>query len=80
VGVLVGTGAGLRLLIARLDSWSARSLLTVGMLHASFNSTAALVNPSYDWIRLVTTVALGLICIAAGRSDLTKRRIHGSEQ
>ena len=42
VAVLVGTGVGLRLLIARLDAWSGRSLLTIGLLHASFNSSVSM--------------------------------------
>jgi membrane protease YdiL (CAAX protease family) len=64
VSVLVGTGIGLRLLIARLDVWSGRSLLTIGLLHASFNTTALLVDPAYDWIRLGMTVVLGLVAVA----------------
>jgi membrane protease YdiL (CAAX protease family) len=65
-GVLLGTGLGLRLLIARLDDWSGRSLLTVGVLHASFNATASIVESSYDWIRLLITVVLGVAGALAG--------------
>jgi hypothetical protein len=35
IGILIGTGVGLRLLIAGLHSWSGRSLLAVAILHAS---------------------------------------------
>ncbi len=62
--LLLGTGIGVRLLVAAVDAWSAGSLLTVGVLHASFNSTADLVRPEYDWIRLTTTVVLGVSAVA----------------
>lgn len=64
IAVLIGTGIGLRLLIARLDGWSGRSLLTIGLLHASFNTTAVLVEPGYDWVRLGMTILLGLAVVA----------------
>lgn len=64
IAVLVSTGIGLRLLIARLDSWSGGSLLTVGLLHASFNSAAELIDPAYDWVRLAVTILLGLVAVA----------------
>jgi membrane protease YdiL (CAAX protease family) len=61
--VLLGTGIGLRLLIASLDVWSGRSLLTIGTLHASFNATFGLIESAHDWIRLSITVLLGLACL-----------------
>lgn len=64
VGVLVATGIGLRLLIAGVDTWSGRSLLTIGLLHASFNSTADLVDADHDWVRLLTAVLLGVVAVA----------------
>lgn len=67
VALLVSTGIGLRLLIARLDTWSGHSLLTVGILHASFNATYSLIDPSFDWIRLGVTVLLGLAVLVSGR-------------
>jgi membrane protease YdiL (CAAX protease family) len=68
IAVLVGTGIGLRLIIGYLDGWTGGSLLTIGLLHASFNGTATLVDPAYDWVRLVVTVAIGLAFAAvAGR-------------
>ena len=64
IGILIGTGVGLRLLIAGLHSWSGRSLLAVAILHASFNVTGDLVDPSTDWVRYVVTVLLGLAAIS----------------
>lgn len=68
IATLVGTGIGLRLLIARLDAWSGRSLLTIGLLHASFNTTAELIDPAYDWIRLGMTIVLGIIAVSVPRT------------
>lgn len=62
---LVATAVGLRLLIARVDGWSGRSLLTVGFLHAAFNASSILVSPSYDWVRLAVTVVLGVAAFAS---------------
>ena len=39
-------------------------LLTIGLLHASFNTTAALIDPAYDWIRLGLTVLLGVAAVS----------------
>ena len=63
VTALVAVGVGLRFLIAGVDTWSGRSLLTVGLLHASFNATADLLEPGFDWVRYVVTVLLGLVAI-----------------
>lgn len=79
VGILVGTGIGLRLLIAGLDSWSGRSLLTVGILHASFNTTADVIDPDYDWIRLTTTVLLGLAALAVVVRSRRELGAHGAK-
>ena len=65
VAVLLATGIGLRLLIAGVDAWSGRSLLTAGVLHAAFNASADLINPDHDWVRYVVTVVLGLVFLAA---------------
>ncbi len=74
LGILLGTGVGLRLLIGHLDGWSGRSILAAAILHASFNATSDLVDPSYDWVRYVVTVLLGLAAVgvttrAPGRSS-----------
>jgi membrane protease YdiL (CAAX protease family) len=65
VGILLASGVGLRLIIAGVDSWSGRSLLVAGILHGSFNASAQLVAPGYDWARYVTVLVLGF-AVAAG--------------
>ena len=61
--ILIGTGVGLRLLIAGLHTWSNRSLFALAILHAAFNVSGDLVDPSSDWIRYVVTVLLGLAAV-----------------
>jgi len=56
------------LLIARVDVWSGRSLLTIGILHASFNASESLLDPDYFWVRIVVTIAIGISVIALGES------------
>lgn len=69
--LLVGAAAlGLRLLIARLHRWTGGSLLAVGVLHSSFNASESLLEPAYDWVRIVSIVALAVVAVAfAGRSS-----------
>jgi membrane protease YdiL (CAAX protease family) len=64
VAILITVGIGLRLIIAGLDSWSGRSLLAVGVLHASFNATSGLIDEDYEWTRLVVTLLFGCLCAA----------------
>ncbi len=71
-GAIVVAGTGLRLLVGYLDVVTGRSLLAVGILHASFNSSAELVDPDHDWIRYAVTFALGLA--AAATSCATTRQ------
>jgi membrane protease YdiL (CAAX protease family) len=67
VAVLFATAIGLRLIIAFADGWSAGSLLTIGLLHASFNGAADLIDAGHDWVRLTVTVAIGLtLAVFAG--------------
>jgi len=73
VGILIGTGVGLRLLIASLHSWSGRSLLAVAILHASFNVTGDLLDPSTDWVRYVVTVLLGLAAVSVATRTTARR-------
>lgn len=81
VGILVGTGIGLRLLIARMDVWSGRSLLTIGLLHGSFNATSALIDPAYDWVRLGVTIVLGVLVISLpGRLRRTRADERGRQE
>jgi len=63
VGYLLLAGVGLRLLVAGFDVWSRRSLLTVAVLHASFNAAADVVEPSHDAIRYVVTLGLGALVL-----------------
>ncbi len=64
---LVGVAVGIRLLIARVDAWSGRSLIVVGLLHSSFNATESLLEPDFFWVRIVVTIALGIAVAAFGR-------------
>ncbi|HEX8488764.1 MAG TPA: CPBP family intramembrane glutamic endopeptidase [Propionibacteriaceae bacterium] len=64
---IAGVATGVRLLIARVDSWTGRSLLTIGLLHSSFNASKSLVRPDYDFLRIAVTIALGVGVIACGR-------------
>jgi membrane protease YdiL (CAAX protease family) len=57
---LIVSAVGLRLLIAGVDRWTGGSLLTVGLLHASFNATPTLIEPSHDWVRLAVTLLAGV--------------------
>lgn len=65
IAALVVTGIGLRLMIAGVDRWTGGSLLTVGLLHGSFNATSALIDPSADWIRLTVTLVAGVAVATA---------------
>lgn len=66
--LIAGVAVGVRLLVARLDVWSGRSLLTIGVLHSSFNATETVLDPAYDWVRIVTTIAVGIGVVAFGRT------------
>ncbi|MFC0678751.1 lysostaphin resistance A-like protein [Lysobacter korlensis] len=65
IGILLASALGLRLMVAGIDSWSGRSLLTIGVLHGSFNASSGLVEPAYDWARYVTVLALGFAVAVA---------------
>ena len=64
---LAGVALGIRLIIARVDPWSGRSLLVVGLLHSSFNATENLLQPDYFWVRIAITIALGIAVKPSGR-------------
>jgi hypothetical protein len=64
---LVAAAVGLRLLIARVDAWSGRSLLAVGILHSAFNATEAVLQPAFFWVRIVVTIGLGVGVVALDR-------------
>jgi len=65
---LASAAVGVRLLIARVDPWSGRSLLTIGILHSAFNATETVLKPDYFWVRLAVTIALGVSAVALGRT------------
>jgi membrane protease YdiL (CAAX protease family) len=65
--LIAGVAIGVRLLIGRVDAWTGRSLLTVGVLHSSFNATETLLDPAYDWVRIVVTIAVAVVIVASGR-------------
>ena len=77
VAILVATGVGLRLMIAGLDPWSGGSLLTVGILHGSFNVTSDLIDPAYDWLRYVVTILLGVAVVLVLRRTSERDRQSG---
>jgi membrane protease YdiL (CAAX protease family) len=60
VVALLGSAVGLRLLIGAFDSWTAGSLLTVALLHASFNVSGELLDVDHDWLRYAAVLAVGL--------------------
>jgi membrane protease YdiL (CAAX protease family) len=64
IAALIVTAVGLRLLIAGVDRWTGGSLLTVGLLHGSFNATSAVIDPSHDWVRLAVTLLAGAAAAA----------------
>jgi membrane protease YdiL (CAAX protease family) len=65
IGILLASAIGLRLMVAGIDSWSGRSLLTIGVLHGTFNASSGLVEPAYDWTRYVTVLVFGFAVAVA---------------
>jgi membrane protease YdiL (CAAX protease family) len=65
--LIAGVAIGVRLLIGRVDAWTGRSLLTIGVLHSSFNATETILDPDHDWVRIVVTIAVAVVVIASGR-------------
>ena len=68
---MVVAGVGLRLLIGAFDEWGQRSILALGLVHATFNASAELVDSDYDWLRYLATVGLGLVAMVILRSTTT---------
>ena len=64
VAIMVASAVGLRLMIGALDRWSGRSILTVAILHASFNASSELVDADDAWVRYAVTLVLGLLVLA----------------
>lgn len=64
VARLVVAGVGLRLLVGAFDRWSKGSILTLAVLHATFNASGELLDSDHDWIRYLVTLALGMVALA----------------
>ncbi len=60
IAVMVVSGIGMRLLIGAFDGWGHRSILALGLVHASFNASSELLDPGSEWVRYAVTIALGL--------------------
>ena len=72
LSILVASSIGLRLLLAFVDRVSAGSILTVAVVHASWNATGELLDTDHDWVRYVVTITLGLLAAtASARRDRT---------
>ena len=61
LAAMVIAGVGLRLLIGAFDIWGHRSILALGLLHATFNASSELLEPDADWVRYAATFTLGLL-------------------
>ena len=57
---MVVSGIGMRLLIGAFDTWGHRSILALGLIHATFNASSELVDADSDWVRYSVTLILGL--------------------
>ena len=64
VAVMVASGIGMRLVIGAFDTWGHRSILALGVIHATFNASAELVDPDSDWVRYTATLTVGLLAWA----------------
>ena len=76
ITVMVASGIGMRLLIGAFDSWGHRSILALGLIHATFNASSELVDPDSDWVRYVITLTLGLLAWALWHA--TRSRASGA--
>jgi membrane protease YdiL (CAAX protease family) len=64
IAVMLGAGAGMRLLIGAFDTWGQRSILALAFIHATFNASSELLDDGSDWVRYTATLALGLLAWA----------------
>ncbi|HYO41198.1 MAG TPA: type II CAAX endopeptidase family protein [Nocardioidaceae bacterium] len=64
IGAMLVSGLGMRLLIGAFDVWGGGSILALGLIHATFNASSELVEPSHDWVRYLVTLLLGLGALA----------------
>jgi membrane protease YdiL (CAAX protease family) len=80
VAAMVVAGIGLRLLIGAFDRWGRHSIIALGLLHATFNASSALIDAESDWIRYVVTLTLGLAALAVyARIGAADRRTPGGD-
>jgi membrane protease YdiL (CAAX protease family) len=70
VAVMIVSAIGLRLLIGAFDVWGRGSILTLALIHATFNATGDLLDPGHAWVRYAVTLGLGLAAalVVRGRS------------
>ncbi len=66
VAALFITGPAFRLLMGAMDRWSGRSLLTVGLLHASGNASGTLVDHDHTWISNAIWLLAAAAVVAIG--------------
>jgi len=71
--LLAGAATGMRLLVARVDPWSGGSLLTIGVLHSSFNASESLLDADHFWVRIAVTIAVGIGMVAFGHHKISQR-------
>ena len=71
--LLAGVATGVRLLIARVDPWCGGSLLTIGVLHSSFNASETLLDADHFWVRIAVTIAVGIGFVALGRTTRARQ-------
>ena len=64
IAVMVVSGIGMRLLIGAFDNWGHRSILALGLIHATFNASSELVDADSDWVRYTATLTPGLLAWA----------------
>ena len=80
IAAMVVAGIGMRLLIGAFDRWGRRSIITLGLLHATFNASSELIDADAGWVRYGVTLALGLAALAAyariGRTGDRTRAVH----
>jgi membrane protease YdiL (CAAX protease family) len=75
IAAMVVAGIGMRLLIGAFDRWGRGSILALGLIHATFNASSALIEPDSDWVRYVVTLTLGLAAFAVyARTGATRGR------
>jgi len=70
--LVAGVATGVRLLVARVEPWCGGSLLTIGVLHSSFNASETLLDTDHAWVRIAVTIAVGIGFIAFGRGTGTR--------